>query len=52
MKPTLHWIRRGQRVIRMVTELHGMGYQSLRVMPYMYPLAYLARTRTERSTLS
>lgn len=40
MKPTLPWIRRGQRVIRMVTELHRMGYQCLRVMPYMYPLAY------------
>ena len=40
MKPTLPWIRRGQRVIRMVTELHRLGYQCLRVMPYMYPLAY------------
>lgn len=33
-------VRRSQRVIRMVCELHRLGYQRLRVMPYFYPLAY------------
>lgn len=33
-------IRRTQRVIRMVSELHRMGYQRLRMMPYIYPLAW------------
>jgi hypothetical protein len=40
MKSKLAYIRRGQRVIRMVTELHKMGYQKLRIMPYMHPLAW------------
>lgn len=40
MKSKLAYIRRGQRVIRMVTELHKMGYQNLRIMPYMHPLAW------------
>jgi hypothetical protein len=34
------WIRRSQRVIRMVSELHRMGFQRIRFMPYEYPLAY------------
>lgn len=33
-------VRRSQRVIRMVCELHRLGYQRLRIMPYFYPLAY------------
>lgn len=33
-------VRRCQRVIRMVSELHRLGYQRLRIMPYFYPLAY------------
>lgn len=33
-------VRRCQRVIRMVCELHRLGYQGLRIMPYFYPLAY------------
>jgi hypothetical protein len=39
-KPKESWIRRSQRVIRMVSELHRMGFQRLRFMPYEYPLAY------------
>ena len=34
------WVRQSQRVIRMVSELHRMGFQRLRIMPYEYPLAY------------
>ena len=34
------WIRQSQRVIRMVGELHRMGFQKLRIMPFEYPLAY------------
>ena len=34
------WVRQSQRVIRMVSELHRMGFQQLRIMPYEYPLAY------------
>ena len=34
------WIRRSHRVIRMVSELHRMGYQRLRIMPYVHPLAW------------
>lgn len=33
-------IRRGQRLIRMVSELHRLGYQRLRIMPYLHPLAW------------
>lgn len=33
-------MRRCQRVIRMVSELHRLGYQRLRVMPYEYPVAW------------
>jgi hypothetical protein len=40
MKSKLAHIRRCQRVIRMVFELHKMGYQQLRIMPYMHPLAW------------
>ena len=39
-KSELSWIRRSQRVIRMISELHRMGFQRLRFMPYEYPLAY------------
>lgn len=40
MKSRIDWIRRGARVIRMVGELHRMGYQRLRIFPYLYPLAW------------
>lgn len=40
MKSQEPWIRQSQRVIRMVGELHRMGFQKLRIMPYEYPLAY------------
>lgn len=40
MKASTPWIRQSQRVIRMVSELHRMGFQQLRIMPYEYPLAY------------
>ena len=40
MKPSISWIRRSQRLIRMVCELHRMGYQRLRIMPYEYPIAW------------
>jgi hypothetical protein len=33
-------VRRGQRLIRMVSELHRLGYQRLRIMPYEAPLAW------------
>jgi len=33
-------VRRTQRVIRMVSDLHRLGYQRLRIMPYIYPLAW------------
>jgi hypothetical protein len=33
-------VRRAHRVIRMVSDLHRMGYQRLRVMPYLHPMAY------------
>jgi len=39
-KSELAHIRRSQRVTRMVSELHRMGFQRLRFMPYMYPIAY------------
>ncbi|WP_156648880.1 hypothetical protein [Massilia sp. Leaf139] len=40
MKSDLAWVRQGQRGIRMVAELHRMGYQLLRIMPYYYPLGW------------
>lgn len=33
-------VRRCQRVIRMVSELHRLGYQRMRIMPYFHPLAF------------
>jgi hypothetical protein len=33
-------VRRCQRIIRMVSELHRMGYQRTRFMPYEYPIAF------------
>lgn len=33
-------VRRGQRLIRMVGELHRRGFQQLRIMPYEHPLAW------------
>ena len=36
MKSKITWIRRSQRVIRMVSELHRLGFQSLRIFPYFY----------------
>lgn len=40
MKSKIDWVRRGQRVIRMVSELHRLGYQRLRLMPYKHPNAW------------
>ena len=40
LKSTLAWVRRAQRGIRMVSELHRMGYQRLRIMPYSHPLGW------------
>lgn len=40
MQTDVPWIRRGVRVIRMVSELHRMGHQLLRIQPYEYPLAW------------
>lgn len=37
---TVAAVRRGQRLIRMVSELHRLGYQRLRIMPYFHPLAW------------
>jgi hypothetical protein len=34
------FVRRTLRVIRMVSELHRMGYQQVRFMPHEYPLAF------------
>jgi len=39
-RPQLAWVRQSQRVIRMVSELHRMGYQRLRIMPYDHPNAW------------
>jgi len=33
-------VRRGQRLIRMVSELHRLGYQRLRIMPYEAEMGY------------
>src|SRR5262245_25732233 len=33
-------VRRCQRIIRLVSELHRMGYQRTRFMPYEYPIAF------------
>lgn len=40
MQSKYDWVRRGQRLIRMVSELHRMGYQRLRIMPWEHPLAW------------
>jgi hypothetical protein len=40
MRSALSQVRRCQRVIRMVSELHRMGYQRARFMPYEYPIAF------------
>lgn len=40
MKSKIDWVRRSQRVIRMVSELHRLGYQRLRIMPYVHPNAW------------
>lgn len=40
MKSKIDWVRRAQRVIRMVSELHRLGYQRLRIMPYVHPNAW------------
>jgi hypothetical protein len=40
MKSSFPQIRRAHRVLRMVSDLHRMGFQKLRVMPYVHPLAY------------
>lgn len=40
MKPAEPMMRRCQRVIRMVGELHRQGYQRLRIFPHLYPLAW------------
>lgn len=40
MKSKIDWVRRSQRVIRMVAELHRLGYQRLRIMPYLHPNAW------------
>ena len=40
MKSDIDWVRRGQRAIRVVSELHRMGFQHLRIMPYEHPLAW------------
>lgn len=34
------FVRRTLRVIRMVSELHGKGFQRVRFMPHQYPLAF------------
>jgi len=34
MKSTFEWIRKAQRSLRMLSELHRLGYQHLRGMPY------------------
>jgi hypothetical protein len=39
-KSEIDFVRRSVRVIRMVSELHRMGYQHARIMPHEYPLAY------------
>lgn len=40
MKSNIDWIRRAQRVLRMLSELHRLGYQNLRGMSYINPLGY------------
>lgn len=40
MKSKIDWIRRAQRALRMLSELHRLGYQNLRGMSYLNPLGY------------
>lgn len=40
MQSKIEWIRRAQRCLRMLSELHRLGYQNLRGMPYMNPLGF------------
>lgn len=40
MKSKIEWIRKAQRCLRMLSELHRLGYQNLRGMPYMNPLGF------------
>jgi hypothetical protein len=40
MKSKIEWVRRAQRCLRMLSELHRLGYQRLRGMPYMNPLGF------------
>lgn len=40
MKSKIDWIRRAQRCLRMLSELHRLGYQGLRGMPYLNPLGF------------
>lgn len=40
MKSKKEWIRKAQRCLRMLSELHRLGYQHLRGMPYMNPLGF------------
>ena len=40
MKSEIDWIRRAQRCLRMLSELHRLGYQNLRGMSYLNPLGY------------
>lgn len=39
-KSGIQWVRCVHRVLRTVSELHRMGYQRLRVMPYDAPVGY------------
>ena len=41
-KSSLKWVRCTVRILRMVSELHRMGYQRLRVMAYEAPTSYRA----------
>lgn len=40
MRSKVDWIRRAQRALRMLSELHRLGYQNLRGMSYLHPLGY------------
>lgn len=40
MKSKIEWIRKAQRCLRLLSELHRLGYQNLRGMPYMNPLGF------------
>lgn len=40
MKSKFEWIRKAQRCLRMPSELHRLGYQQLRGMPYFDPQGF------------